>query len=223
MGPGLRRDDGTVFAIRREIMRNIVYFYVFDGFADWEAALALCEIRRPGDYRVRTVGQDRRPVQSMGGLTILPDVSIDEIAAESAALIILPGGTAWERGEHAAIHAVLRRLHAGGTIVAALCGGVLALARAGLVDARRHTANYAGYIETYVAAYAGAAHCDTAMLAITDDGVITAGSVGGIEFAREVIAALALYDSRDTIAWYQLFKHAVPPPWFAPAPDSALA
>ena len=48
-------------------MRNTVYFFVFDGYADWEAALALCEIRRPGDFRVRTVALDRRPVQSMGG------------------------------------------------------------------------------------------------------------------------------------------------------------
>jgi len=204
-------------------MRNIVYFFVFDGFADWEAALALCEIRRPGDYRVRTIGQDRRPVQSMGGLTILPDLSIDEIDVDSAAMIVLPGGTAWERGENASIHAVVRRLHANGAVVAALCGGVLALARAGLLDGRRHTSNYAGYVETYVPVYAGAEHCDPAMLATSDDRVITAGGVGSIEFAREVIRALDLYDARDTIAWYQLFKHAVPPPWFAPAPDSALA
>ena len=203
-------------------MRNIVYFFVFDGFADWETALALCEIRRPGDFRVLTVGHDRRPVQSMSGLTVLPDLSIDEIEIDSAVMILLPGGTAWERGEHAAIHAMLRRLRAAGVVVAAICGGVLGLARAGLLDRRRHTANYAGYVETYVPGYAGARHCDASMLATTDDGVITAGSVGGIELAREVIRALDLYDARDTIAWYQLFKHAVPPPWLAPAPDSAL-
>lgn len=203
-------------------MRNIVYFFVFDGFADWETALALCEIRRPGDFRVRTVGYDRRPVQSMTGLTVLPDLSIGDVETENAAMIVLPGGTAWERGEHAAIHAVLLRLHAAGAIIAAICGGVLALARAGLLDGRRHAANYAGYLETYVPGYAGAEHCEPALLATSADGVITAGSVGGIEFAREVIGALDLYDARDTIAWYQLFKHAVAPPWLAPALDSAL-
>lgn len=82
-------------------MRNIVYFFVFDGYADWEAALALCEIRRPGDYRVRTVGVDRKPVQSMGGLTILPDLALDEVDTDRAVMLILPGGTAWERGENA--------------------------------------------------------------------------------------------------------------------------
>lgn len=204
-------------------MRNTVYFFVFDGYADWEAALALCEIRRPGDFRVRTVALDRRPVQSMGGLTVLPDLSLDEIDVDRALLMILPGGTAWERGEIDPVSATLRRLNAEGTTIGALCSGVLALAYAGLVDTRRHTGNYAGHIETYVPDYAGSAHYDADALALTDDGVITAGGVSGIEFAREVIRALDLYDERDTEAWYRLFKHAIPPPWFVAAPDAAMA
>lgn len=204
-------------------MRNTVYFFVFDGYADWEAALALCEIRRPGDFRVRTVALDRRPVQSMGGLTVLPDLALDEIDVERALLVILPGGTAWERGEIEPVSATLRRLHGEGATIGALCSGVLALAYAGLVDTRRHTGNYAGHIETYVPDYLGGAHYDADALALTDDGVITAGGVSGVEFAREVIRALDLYDERDTEAWYRLFKHAIPPPWFVPAPDEAIA
>jgi putative intracellular protease/amidase len=204
-------------------MRNTVYFFVFDGYADWEAALALCEIRRPGDFRVRTVALDRRPVQSMGGLTVLPDLALDEIDIDRALLMILPGGTAWERGEIESVSAMLRRLHLEGATIGALCSGVLALAYAGLVDTRRHTGNYAGHIETYVPDYLGGAHYDADSLALTDDGVITAGRVSGIEFAREVIRALDLYDERDTEAWYRLFKHAIPPPWFVPAPDEAMA
>ena len=136
-------------------MRNIVYFFVFEGFADWEAALALCEIRRPGDYRLRTVAIDRRPVRSMGGLTVLPDLSVDEIDDESAVLMILPGGTEWERGEIEQVSAMLRRLYANGVTIGALCSGVLALAYAGLLDTRRHAGNYVGQIETYVPGYAG--------------------------------------------------------------------
>jgi putative intracellular protease/amidase len=204
-------------------MRNIVYLFVFDGFADWQAALALCEIRRPGDFLLRTVALDRRPVQSMGGLTVLPDLALAEIDGDRAALFIVPGGTAWERGEIAPVNAVLRHLHNAGGTVAALCSGVLALAHAGLLDTRRHTANYAGHIETYVPDYAGGAHYDADELAVTDDGVITASSVGNVEFAREVIRALGLYDERDTGMWYRLFKHGVPPPWFAPADEDEHA
>lgn len=201
-------------------MRNIVYFFVFDGFADWEAALALCEIRRPGDFRVRTVALDRRPVQSMGGLTVLPDLALDDIDGDCACLVLLPGGTAWERGEIEPVSALLRRLHADGAAIGALCSGVLALAYAGLLDTRRHTGNYPGHIDTYVPDYIGSAHYDADATAVADDGVITSNSVGCIEFAREVIRALDLYDERDTRTWYRLFKHGVPPPWFAPAAES---
>lgn len=204
-------------------MRNIVYFFVFDGFADWEAALALCEIRRPGDFRVRTVALDRRPVQSMGGLTVLPDLALDEIDDERSVLMILPGGTAWERGEIQMVSAILRRLHDADVVIGALCSGVLALAYAGLLDARRHTGNYAGHIETYVPDYLGGAHYDAETLAISDEGVITSGGVGGVEFAREVIRALDLYDERDIGMWYRLFKHGVPPPWFVPAAEDIAA
>src|SRR3982750_4948320 len=100
-------------------MRNTVYFFVFDGYADWEAALALCEIRRPGEFRVRTVALDRRPVQSMGGLTVVPDFALDEIDSECACLMILPGGTLLERGEIEPLSAALRRLHRGGAPVGA--------------------------------------------------------------------------------------------------------
>jgi putative intracellular protease/amidase len=197
-------------------MRNNVCFYVFDGFADWEAALALCEIRRPGDFRVRTVAQDRRPVQSMGGLAVLPDLALDEIDPAEVALAILPGGTAWERGEIAQVSALVRRLHAGGATVGALAGGVLALAYAGLLDTRRHAGSYAGYIETYVPHYAGGAHYVGDALAVSDDRVVTASSVGHVEFASEIIAALGLYDERDRAIWYRLFKHGEPPPWLIP-------
>lgn len=204
-------------------MRNIVYFFVFEGFADWQAALALCEIRRPGDYRLRTVAIDRRPVRSMGGLTVLPDAGLDEIDDERALMMILPGGTEWERGEIDPVSAMLRRLHANGVTIGALCSGVLALAYAGLLDTRRHAGNYAGHIETYVSDYVGGAHYDADAFAVTDDGVITAGSVGCVEFAREVIRTLGLYDERDTAMWYRLFKHGEPPPWFAPAETAETA
>jgi transcriptional regulator GlxA family with amidase domain len=198
-------------------MRNIVYFLVFDGFADWQAALALCEIRRPGDFRLRTVALDRRPVQSMAGMTVLPDVALDEIDVENAVLMILPGGTAWERGEVRPVSATIRRLHDAGATIGALSSGVLALAYAGLVDSRRHTGDYAGHIETYVPEYLGAAHYDAEALAESDSGVITSGGASCVEFAREVIRALDLYDDRDIGTWYRLFKHGVPPPWFAPS------
>ena len=56
-----------------------VYLLVVDGFADWEPAHAVAELRRMGKYRVETVGLTREPVESMGGIRVLPSKAIGEV------------------------------------------------------------------------------------------------------------------------------------------------
>jgi putative intracellular protease/amidase len=196
------------------MMRDTVYFLVFDDFIDWGAALALCEIRRPGEWRVQTAGFTRQPVTSMGGLQVLPDVSLDQLDLDRAALLILPGGHLWERGHGEAAVAAARRVHAAGAPVAGIDTGVLPLARAGLLDDCRHTGNWPGHIGLHAADYVGAEQYDATVLAVSDGGVISASELGSVEFAREVIRTLDLYNATDREHWYRLFKHAVPPPWF---------
>jgi putative intracellular protease/amidase len=194
-------------------MRDTVYFLVFEGYADWQAALALCEIRRPGDWRLRTAGFDRAPVRSMGGLATLPDLALAGLDPADAALVIVPGGHLWQRGEGEPAVAALRRAHAAGAVVAGIDSGVLALARAGLLDHCRHTGNWPGHIDGLVPGYAGAAQYDASVLAVSDGGTITASHLGSVEFAREVIRTLDLYGPADREHWYRLFKHAQLPPW----------
>ena len=194
-------------------MRDTVYFLVFDGFADWQAALALCEIRRPGDWQVQTVGFSRAPVASMGGLAVQPELSLAQLDFQRAALLIVPGGHLWQRGEGEPAVAAIRRLHAAGAPVAAIDSGVLALARAGLLDHCRHTGNWPGQIASQAPGYAGAEQYDSEVLAVSDGGTITASHLGSVEFAREVIHTLDLYSPSDREHWYRLFKHAQLPPW----------
>lgn len=47
-----------------------IHVLVFDGFADWEPAYALAELRRTGERDVVVLGFDGSPVMSMGGLRI---------------------------------------------------------------------------------------------------------------------------------------------------------
>lgn len=194
-------------------MRDTVYFLVFDGFADWQAALALCEIRRPGDWQVLTVGFSSAPVVSMGGLTVQPDMTLAQLDAQRAALLVVPGGHLWLRGEGEPAVVAIRQLHEAGAVVAGIDSGVLALARAGRLDRCRHTGNWSGQIASQVPGYAGAAQYDSEVLAVSDAGVITASHLGSVEFAREVIHTLDLYSASDREHWYRLFKHAQLPPW----------
>lgn len=196
-------------------MRDTIYVLVFEGFADWQIALALAEIRRPGDWEVRSAGFTREPVTSMSGFTVMPDVSVDELDLDAVALLMLPGGHLWLSTQLEQMASVARRVHAAGAPVAAIDQGVLAVARAGLLDHCRHTGNWPGQIGREVAAYAGHDQYDANVLAVSDGGVITASHLGNIEFAREIIHTLDLYNASDRDHWYRLFKHAVPPPWFS--------
>ena len=74
-----------------------VYLLIVDGFADWEPAHALAELRRHGGYRVESVGLSSASVESMGGIRVLPSKTIDEVSPYDVAVFILPGGDRWEQ------------------------------------------------------------------------------------------------------------------------------
>ena len=204
-------------------MRDTVYFLAFDGFADWHAAHALCEIRRPGEWQLKTVGFSLQPVLSMGGMRVVPELTLERLDLQRAAMLIVPGGYLWEHGHGDEAVEAARRVHAAGAPVAAVDSGVLVLARAGLLDACRHTGSWPGHIGAHVPGYAGADQFDPTVLAVSDGGTITASQLGSVEFAREVIRTLDLYNSSDREHWYRLFKHALPPPWCAGDAATAVA
>src|SRR5262249_13700777 len=77
-----------------------VYLLVVDGYADWEPAHAVAELRRHGQYRVESVGLTLEPIRSMGGLPVLPSTPVLQVDVTDVAVFILPGGDRWE---HAAI------------------------------------------------------------------------------------------------------------------------
>lgn len=114
-----------------------VYLLVVDGFADWEPAHAVAELRRNAQYRVETVGLTSAPVESMGGLRILPSVILDAVKTEDVAVFMLPGGDRWEQSPvEPELEATLRRLDAAGVPIAAICGATVAIARLGLLRGR---------------------------------------------------------------------------------------
>ena len=187
-------------------MKPKAYVFVFDGLADWEPALALCEIRKSGKYEILTTGRSCAAVVTMAGLRVLPDVAMDEIEPRETAILILPGGDQWEEGPDEKVDEFLRRLHAENVLIGALCAATLEIARAGLTAGVRHTSNARSYLKKMVPAYKDEDfYVDE--LAVTDHNVITASGLGSVEFAREVIRALGIYSEVDMKVWFKMFKN----------------
>lgn len=181
------------------------------GFADWEPALLLSEMRRSGGYETVTIGLGDEPIISMGGLKVQPDVSLDSVEQESIEKLILIGGTIWEEEELPEVTAFLKRMYNRGVLLGAICGSTIAMARAGILDHVTHTSNAPGYLEMSVPSYAGAEHYDTA-ICVRDGNIITASGAGYVEFAKEYLIAANALSAGDAETWYGLFKHGTLPP-----------
>jgi putative intracellular protease/amidase len=183
-----------------------VHCLVFDGFADWEPAYALAEVRRSGGLQVTTLGFTSSPVTSMGGLRVLPDRTLGEIRPKEVRLLLLPGGDLWEGSyPKERLDELLHSLEQSQMPIAGICGATLALARAGLLDDRSHTSNAPDYLTGMVPEYRGAEHYLDA-LAVRDRHLITASGLGAIEFAREIFEELEVFSPSDRTLWYQIFK-----------------
>ena len=184
-----------------------VHLLVFDGFADWEPSYALAELRRSGGREVIAVGFDDTAVASMGGLRVVPDRRLGAVKASEVELFILPGGDFWE-GTHPLdeLNRVLNELITAEVPVAAICGATLALARAGLLNDRRHTSNMPGYIAEHSPEYTGTALYE-ARPAVNDRGVITASGLSPVEFAREIFRQLQIFSAADDELWFDMFRH----------------
>jgi putative intracellular protease/amidase len=183
-----------------------VYLLAVPGFADWEPAHALAELRRQGGYRVEVVGLHPGPVESMGGLSVQPTRLLADVAVDDVAVFILPGGDYWERAPlDPALRALLHRLDAAGVPLAAICAATTAIARAALVRGRRHTSNGLDYLKAQVPGYAEPLHYVDEP-AVRDRGLITASGLGDVEFAEAIMSELGVLSDDDRAVWVRLFR-----------------
>ncbi len=187
------------------------YTYVLDTMADWEIGYAIAELnsgrffQKPGErVPVKTVSVTKDPITSSGGMTVLPDTTLDEIRPETTAVLLLPGAD-WDQPQHAPIVDKARELLASGANVAAICGATSALARAGLLDSRPHTSNSLDYLKMVAPTYKGEAFYRDEP-AVADGNLITASSAGGLLFARYILARLGVCSQETLEAWYHYFN-----------------
>lgn len=131
------------------------YVLLFDGYADWELGHVLAELRRMGKVEVVAVGFSDTVVVSMGGLHVMPDVTLSEVDIQDVRIFILPGGCMWEKAyPRTELEQLLHRFVSLNIPVAAICAATTVIARAGLLKNRKHTSNSLKYLSTMAPEYA---------------------------------------------------------------------
>lgn len=189
-----------------------VYVYVMETMADWELGYVMAELHSKRYFRkdapeieVKTVGDTKDAVQSMGGLTILPDYTMDEMKTKPSNLLILPGSNTWNDPKHKGILNKAEEFLKAGARVAAICGATVALAERGLLDERQHTSNGAGFLDMMCPGYKGQkSYVDE--LSVVSDNLITAGSTGGLLMAKQILDYLHVFQAETLKAWYEYFS-----------------
>src|SRR5215213_3125345 len=150
------RGDGSQ-AKERQMKKGRTHLALYDGVAEMEVGHLLAELhtgRFTGkSFELVTVAESGEPVTSMGGVQIVPDAVLAELDVDDSDLFVMPGAEMWDAGGGEPFTAAAARFLDAGVPVAAICGATAGLARAGLLDERRHTSASAEYLA--MTGYAG--------------------------------------------------------------------
>ena len=176
---------------------------VYDSLADWETGHLVVELRTGRftgtPFDVVSVAETTDPVTTMGGVRVLPDVALADVDPAGSALLVLPGAEMWDSGGGDAFAGAAARWLEAGVPVAAICGATFGLARAGLLDTRRHTSAAPEYLAA--SGYRGGDRYVDAR-AVADGGLVTAGPQSPVQFASAALGVLGLA-SEEVLAAYE--------------------
>lgn len=160
-----------------------------EGFADWEVGQLAASARTHFGFDVVTASPDGAEVRSMGGLRVATDTTAENLHGDAFDALIICGGTIWETEKAPDLSPVIGDFIARGKLVAAICGGTLALARAGVLNDIPHTSNAPDFLVS-AEAYRGQAHYRDGPQAVRSGMIVTAPGSAPITFTAEIYRAL---------------------------------
>lgn len=110
------------------------------GFEEIEL-MAPLDILRRLNFDVQLAGVQSDKVVSTHDVTVTTDTMLDKLHADKLDALILPGGAgAWVLRDTPEVIHLVKKMHAAGRLVAAICAAPIVLAKAGLVKDKNVTA-----------------------------------------------------------------------------------
>ena len=165
-----------------------------EGFEELEAVTIVDMLRRAG-IEVVVAGLAGNPVTGSHGIALSADATLDAVSGQEFDLVALPGGMpgAANLRDDPRIAAIVRRVHAGGGRVAAICAAPMVLAAAGVLSGRRAT-SFPGFLDRAT---------DLTLVdepVVVDGRIITSRGPGtALDFGLELVAQLLGSGARQKI------------------------
>ena len=187
---------------------KVIAIYATETMSDWEYAylttqVAEAEAQVPDRFKVLFVGESLEPVRSKGGIEIVPGLTLQDIQNRTdIAAFVVPGADTYFDG-HEQLLETIKVLKKNEVLLAAICGGTVAFARAGVLDHCKHTSNAHGFLASV--SYANTQGCKEDD-AVFDGGVITASGLAPVPFTAAVLRAAGVYPDDVVDAWIQLHE-----------------
>lgn len=191
---------------------NKVYVYITDTLADWEYGYAAAELKSGRFFKkdkekldIKTVSLTKDSIKSMGGITIIPDCTLDEIIIGKTTSLLLIGAETWEDKKHIPLIKIIKEIIHSGGMVAGICGAALFLANTGILDDKLHTGNSLEYTKMLAPNYKGEKFYREKR-AVIDKNIITASAAGALLWTKYIIEYLDVFTKETLEAWYKYYE-----------------
>lgn len=186
-------------------MGKKVIMIVLDQFADWEGAFisnALMSGEISQDNQVLWASTDKDPKRSMGQMTVLPDITLEEIPDDADALLLI-GGRSWRGDEAKKVVAVVEHFLESQKLVGFICDATYFAADNGFLNNVKHTGND----PTDMAAAPGYTGGEHYLMenAVADQKIVTANGNSPVEFATLILEELEAADPTDIKMWSDFY------------------
>ncbi|AFU14222.1 4-methyl-5-thiazole monophosphate biosynthesis enzyme [Bacillus thuringiensis MC28] len=118
-------------------MKKILLF-VYPTFAEFEITVATALLRNK--YEIITAGLTKELVISETGLQVQPHIELSEVRVDEYEGILIPGGEEVQLKDAKPLFSIIHQFYEQEKLVAAICAGPYALAKAGLLKGGSYTA-----------------------------------------------------------------------------------
>ena len=173
----------------------MVYILLAPGFEEAEALVPVDMLRR-ANIETATVSITGEPVPGSHGVTVLADVTLDDVDLSRADMIVLPGGGPGYKnlGKEPRVEQLVRKAAEKGLWVAAICAAPTLLGRWGLLEGKN------------AVCYPGMEEGLTGAQPRMDQGVVVAGKVitgraagSAFDFGLTLVETLAGKEESDKV------------------------